>query len=99
MRQRIALFHLIAFSIIVIFTSWIYLILHKPIAGILTASSTPTFFLKSLMYLLLPLLTGIAMFAVWGMIAFIRKSDKATLKRNVIVSLIVVLFVLFPSIT
>lgn len=62
-------------------------------------SMMPTFFIKALMLLLLPVIALIIIWVFWGIFGLCRKHDKVTFTRNTVVSIIVVIFLAHPTLT
>eukprot|EP00347_Sterkiella_histriomuscorum_P014799 403359479 len=63
------------------------------------SGGTPTFFIKALILLVLPVFALLIIFAFWGLFNLFRKLDKASFTRNTIVSIIVVIFLAHPTLT
>ena len=62
-------------------------------------TETPTFFLKALLLLILPILALVLILLIWGVYGLIRSHDKQQFLRNVYVSFIVVVFLAHPTLT
>ena len=60
---------------------------------------TPTFFIKAMILLVLPVMALVIIFAFWGLFSLCKKYDRATFTRNTIVSIIVVIFLAHPTLT
>lgn len=60
---------------------------------------TPTFFLKALLLMLSPILALIIIVVFWGIYACFKKHDRNTVIRNIMVSIIVVIFMAHPTLT
>ena len=64
------------------------------------AQSTPTYFIKALLLLTMPIMALVLILAVWGLYVCIKKNvEPGTFSRNTIVSLIVVIFLAHPTLT
>ena len=62
-------------------------------------NQTPTFFLKALMLLFLPLFALFLIFSFWGIAFLMKRIDKEAFARNSIVSIIVVIFLAHTTLT
>lgn len=69
------------------------------IAGFKNFTGTPSYFISALLLLLLPLIALVCIMIIWLPIGYCKKHTKEQIKRNVIISILVVLFIAHPTLT